>query len=79
MVTEDLEVDRVVAKTVLPQQGHAFVHDLARGFVLVKEIATQQDHIDLKEGKASSDGSYVGSEFLNKTTLKWDAGMLRAE
>lgn len=46
-VTEKLEFAWLHAEAVFAKRAHDLVHGFARGFVLMEEITTQQDHVDV--------------------------------
>ena len=45
-IADELDSDRPVAQYVFSEDGETFFLGQARGFVLVKEIAGEQNHID---------------------------------
>lgn len=52
LVTEDVEVNRRVSHAVFPEHVDAAVEAPACWFVVVKQITTQQDEIDLQKGRS---------------------------
>ena len=46
-VTEKLELAGLHAETVLSERAHDLVHGLARWLVIVEQVATEEDHIDI--------------------------------
>ena len=48
-IAHELQLDRPEAETVLADASHDLVHGLAGGFVLVEEVAAEEDHVDLQQ------------------------------
>lgn len=46
-IAQELKTDWLITQAVLSQKFGGNVHGLARGFVLMKEVSTKQDHVHL--------------------------------
>lgn len=51
LVTKEFQVTWSVAHTILSQQFHCLVNDFTRRFVLMKQITTKQNEINLCKKK----------------------------
>jgi hypothetical protein len=46
-VAQKFELTGLHSETVLPERTHDLVHGLARRFVVVEQVTTEEDHIDI--------------------------------
>lgn len=46
-IAQHLQLTRLLSVAIHPQASHDLVHGLARRLVLVEEIASEQDHVDI--------------------------------
>ena len=46
-VAQELEFTGLHAQTILPERTHNLIHRLAGWFIIVEEVATKEDHVDI--------------------------------